>query len=83
MADARTDGAYSLHPEMCHVSLGCGAVVVVDIYRSFAVCCTCQWLHFISSSQYALEDGKINNVRVTDGKLRLRVRRAARNKLSG
>lgn len=83
MADARTDGAYSLHPEMCHVSLGCGAVVVVDIYRSFAVCCTCQWLHFISSSQYPLEDGKINNVRVTDGKLRLRVRRAARNKLSG
>lgn len=38
MADAREEGAYSLHPETRHVSLGCGAVAVADIYQSLAVC---------------------------------------------
>lgn len=37
MADARKEGAHSLHSEMCHTMLGCGAVAVVDVYPSFAV----------------------------------------------
>lgn len=42
MADARKEGVHSLHSEMCHKTLGCGAVAVADVYQSFAVCCSCQ-----------------------------------------
>lgn len=62
MADARKEGAYSLHPEPCHAVLGCGAVAVADIYRSVAAYCTRQCRHFISLSQCPLEDGVIDYV---------------------